>query len=76
MGDRNRGLDTNKFSRIEREDGQHRLGEKHEHCQYFILDLNLEHDPFAEKALLAYADACQFEYPLLAQDLRIIVSRQ
>lgn len=29
-----------------------------------------ENDPFAKAAILAYAEACELEYPLLAADLR------
>lgn len=36
----------------------------------FVLDY--ENDPFAKSALLAYADACEKEYPKLAEDLRKI----
>ncbi len=41
---------------------------KHEHCEYFVLDW--VHDPFAIPAALAYAAACEEEYPVLAADLR------
>ena len=53
--------------RIERIDGTTLPGGKHEHCQYFVLDLT--HDKHALPALEAYALSCQDEYPLLAQDL-------
>lgn len=65
MGDKTRGL-YGKFG-IERTDGRHNQGEKHEGCEYFVLDLN--HDFFAYAALIAYRDACQEAYPLLAADL-------
>lgn len=39
---------------------------KHDNCQYFVLDP--QHDEFAVIALLAYAEACQEEYPLLSED--------
>lgn len=42
--------------------------DKHKDCEYFVLDLN--HDKFSKPALLAYADACEREYPELAADLR------
>ncbi len=41
---------------------------KHHNCQYFVIDIT--HDPFARAALLAYAAACESEYPKLAADLR------
>lgn len=44
---------------------------KHAKCQFFVLDLN--HDPFARAALLAYAGACADEYPVLSDDLRAMV---
>ena len=53
---------------VVRTDGSSEPGRKHEHCKYFVLDLN--HDPFAKSAILAYADACESEYPELAKDLR------
>ncbi len=56
-----------KFFGIKRTDGKHRKGQKHEHCEYFVLDLT--HDPFAVPALLAYAKACKKDYPKLASDL-------
>lgn len=45
---------------------------KHLHCRYFVLDLN--HDKFSKAALTAYADACEQEYPLLAKDIRAMLS--
>lgn len=65
MGDRTRGI-YDKFD-IERTDGRSGLNEKHEGCEYFVLDLT--HDPFAWPALQAYAYACREEYPMLAADL-------
>ncbi len=61
-----RGL-YNKFV-VTRTDGRSAPGEKHEGCQYFILDVT--HDPFAGAALRAYADQCETHYPQLAKDLR------
>lgn len=52
---------------VTRVDGSSEPGGKHEHCFYFVLDLN--HDKFAVPALRAYAEACRFEYPKLAQDI-------
>lgn len=41
---------------------------KHRRCEYFVLDL--DHDPHAAAALLAYANSCDEEHPELAADLR------
>lgn len=65
MGDKSRGL-YGKFH-IERTNGKSEAGEKHDGCDYFVLDLT--HDPFASAALKYYADKCREEYPLLAADL-------
>ena len=65
MGDSTRGF-YDKF-RVERTDGKSAPNEKHEGCEYFVLDL--AHDPFALPALQAYADACREEYPFLGADL-------
>lgn len=59
--DSERGL-YNKFI-VSRVDGS----KKHEHCDYFVLDL--VHDKHARLALHAYADSCRKEYPRLAEDL-------
>lgn len=66
MSDENPGL-YRKFV-VERADGSSRTGGKHEYCDYFVLDW--VHDKFARAAALAYADACEAEYPQLARDLR------
>jgi hypothetical protein len=72
MGDRNRGL-YSKFT-VERTDGQSALGKKHEDCDYFVLDLN--HDPHAVPAVLAYAQSCHEDgYELLARDLKDTISK-
>ena len=65
--DRTKGLTRGKY-RVERTDGSSAVGQKHANCAYYVLDL--EHDKFARPALLAYADACESEYPLLAKDIR------
>lgn len=57
---------------VHRSDGSSEPGGKHEHCKFFVLDLN--HDPHALVALSAYADSCELDYPQLAADLRQIVS--
>lgn len=67
MNKRQMGL-YQKF-RVERTDGRSARGEKHERCDYFVLDL--VHDVFARPALEAYAAACASEYPNLAADLRL-----
>jgi len=41
---------------------------KHDDCDYFVLDWN--HDRYARIAAVAYADACEAEFPALAADLR------
>jgi len=58
---------------VSRTDGSSRVGGKHEHCAYFVLDW--EHDPFAVPAARAYADACESKYPALASDLRLNADR-
>ena len=69
MGKHQLGL-YKKFS-VSRNDGKSEPGEKHENCQYFVLDIT--HDHFAIPALKAYAKACAMEYPLLARDLVKII---
>lgn len=72
MSDRERGL-YGKF-RIERTDGKSANGEKHDHCEYFVLDAT--HDPFALFALENYAVACEVGgYASLAADLRVMIER-
>ncbi len=66
---RHQGL-INKFKKVERADGSSAPGGRHDGCEYFVLDI--DHDPHARKALLAYADSCGGEYPELAADLRLI----
>lgn len=56
----------NKFTVI-RNDGKSEPGQKHEGCEYFVLDLS--HDPFAAPALRSYAAACKKTYPHLAADI-------
>ncbi len=64
--DRERGL-YRKFE-VTRTDGESAPGGKHEHCCYFVLDL--DHDQFSVPALEAYAAACEREFPILAIALR------
>ncbi len=65
MGDKTRGL-YDKFT-VTRTDGQSEPGQKHDGCQYFVLDVT--HDPFADETLQTYANVCRREYPLLAKDI-------
>ena len=65
MGNRMKGL-YGKFI-VKRADGKHRAGQKHDGCEYFVLDLT--HDKHAIPAIAAYAQSCRVEYPLLALDL-------
>lgn len=67
--DANRGL-YQKY-RVERTDGRDQPGEEHDGCQCFTLDL--DHDPYAIDALIAYASACEVRFPALARDLWRIV---
>lgn len=57
-----------KYLPITRADGQSAPGEKHDGCEYFVLDIT--HDPHALPALHAYALSCESDYPALAADLR------
>jgi hypothetical protein len=41
---------------------------KHEGCSYFVLDWT--HDKFTQPAMIAYAQACEGEFPELARDIR------
>ena len=63
--DKDRGL-YEKF-RVLRVDGRSAIGERHENCEYFVLDLT--HDRHALAAIQAYADSCGGEYPQLAVDV-------
>jgi hypothetical protein len=65
MDDTARGL-YRKYN-VTRVDGSSELGGKHEHCDYFVLDL--VHDPYAMAALQAYAIACRRDYPDLSASL-------
>jgi hypothetical protein len=46
---------------------------KHAACEYFVLDW--QHDPYTIPAVLAYADACEDQYPELAAGLRAKAKR-
>lgn len=52
---------------ISRVDGRDAPGGDRHGADYFVLDTTF--DPFALPALIAYANACRAEYPLLAADL-------
>jgi hypothetical protein len=71
MDDSSRGM-YQKF-KVERTDGSSVVGGKHEHCRYFVLDL--DHDCFAASALAAYADACRSQFPVLAGDIEKMIGR-
>jgi len=53
--------------RVERIDGSHKEGGRHEGCWYFVLDPT--HDPAARDALRRYAELVADERPRLAYDL-------
>lgn len=67
MSDRDRGRGLYAKYRVMRNDGSSEKGGRHEHCEYFVLDLS--HDPHAIPALRAYAESCQMDFPFLARDL-------
>ncbi len=62
----------NKFQVI-RTDGKDAPGQKHEHDEYFVL--NLTTDKHALPAISAYANSCSADYPALAIDLRAVIRR-
>ena len=70
--DKQRGL-YEKF-RVLRVDGRSAIGERHENCEYFVLDLT--HDSHALPAIRAYARSCAAEYPLLAEDLLSVIKQR
>lgn len=70
MDDKERGF-YGKF-KVERADGSSGLGQKHERCAYFVLDL--DHDQHAAPAIKAYAESCRKEFPALAGDLSAIAN--
>jgi hypothetical protein len=53
--------------KVERTDGRSALGQKHEHCRYFVLDL--DHDEFATAAMATYRAQCSAKFPELANDI-------
>lgn len=54
---------------VRRVDGTDAPGCKHHGCRYFVLDV--DHDKHAGAALFAYAEFCEQDYPLLAEDVRV-----
>jgi hypothetical protein len=52
---------------VRRTDGSSEPGGKHHGCRYFVLDMN--HDPHAGLALMAYAASCKDTHPQLSADL-------
>lgn len=66
--DKTKGI-YRKFN-VERVDGSSGPGRKHEHCRYYVLDL--DHDSHAPAAIRAYADSCRADYPALAADMDAI----
>lgn len=59
---------------VRRADGMEGPGTKHNNCQYFVLDLS--HDKYGITGALAYADACEAEFPILAQQLRQLCAQE
>ena len=57
---------------VTRTDGKSATGQKHEHCRYFVLDV--DHDQYAFAALEAYADKCRDRFPKLAEDIDRLVA--
>lgn len=69
--DASRGL-YQKYT-VRRTDGSSCPGGKHEHCDYFVLDL--VHDRHAFDALEAYAKSAERAFPSLADDLHDLLSK-
>lgn len=69
VDDHKRGL--YKKWNVARTDGSSEPGCKHHACECFVLDVN--HDPFAIPALMAYADHARADYPRLAADILLMV---
>jgi hypothetical protein len=65
MENNNQGL-FHKYD-IKRTDGKDLPGEKHQDCEYFVLDLT--HDKHAAYALMIYALSCKRENPVLSREL-------
>lgn len=72
--DTQRGL-YQKFDVI-RTDGSDQIGRHNHGHRYFVLDLDkLATDAHAKAAIIAYAESCEDDYPLLAADLRGFTDR-
>jgi len=56
--------------KVERTDGRSAPGEKHERCEYFVLDM--DHDEHARAAIAGYVKSLEDaeQYASLAADLR------
>jgi len=54
--------------KVSRIDGTDKPGERHEKCEYYVLDMI--HDPYSRPALFAYAAACEKTHPILASEIR------
>lgn len=54
---------------VYRNDGSSAAGQKHERCEYFVLDL--DHDRHAIAALAAYIESCKADFPKLARSLEL-----
>lgn len=71
MGDRTRGL-YDKFE-VKRTDGSSAVGQKHDGCSYFVLDI--AHDPHAVPSLRAYAESARADgYEKLADDILMMLT--
>lgn len=66
MADKNRGY-YYKYT-VFRNDGSSEVGGKHHDCDYLVLDLD-HRDRYIEAAVMAYAEACKDDYPVLSKDL-------
>lgn len=80
MSDRNRGLLRNEAGNpgkfiVRRTDGRDAPGEKHDGCQYFVLDLT--HDPHARVAAGAYASSARADgFEALARELEALIEQE
>lgn len=71
--DRESGLGLYHKFKVTRTNGSSAPGERHENCEYFVLDCT--HDPHAKEALRAYAASCTKDYPQLAIDIYELIDR-
>lgn len=63
-------LETEHPRKVGRTDGSSNPGGKHYDCEYAVICLHCDYRPAVIATLMAYADACSSDYPLLAADLR------